>query len=140
ELPIEGRGNLLALECVGHRLTREQAAPVDPRSKICRNSHIRRSGDDTAREFISAASDLVEDRAKTGLRGHGWLDGDAEAVRYVEGFRRQSPHAGGRESYLLEKSLNFFRGDCETFELVPLVPGTHAHGVAKSLHLLRRHQ
>ena len=88
EFPIEGRGDALALERVGHRLAREQAAPVHPRSEIGRDRDVRRRRDDAARELVFAAADLVENGAEAGLRRHHRLNRDRQVVRHIDAQAR----------------------------------------------------
>ena len=64
EFPIEGRRDALALERVGQRFAREQAAAVDPGAEIGRDRHVGRGGDDARGKRRVAARQFVEQRAE----------------------------------------------------------------------------
>ena len=95
EFPVEGRGDALALEGVGHRLAREQPAPVHPRSEIGRDRHVRRGRDDAGGKLGLLLAELVEQRAEAGLRRHRRLDIDRKVGRHRDRRRlcRRSPRA-----------------------------------------------
>ena len=80
ELPVERRGDALALEGVGHALAGEQAAAVDPGAEIGRDGDVRRGGDDALGERRLLARQLVEQRAEAELRRHLRLDRHRELI------------------------------------------------------------
>ena len=127
ELPVEGRWDALALERVGHRLAREQAAAVDPRSEVGRDRDIGRGGDDALRQRGLLARQLVEQRAEPELRRHGGLDRDRQHVRHLDLRRLQAALAALRERHAVEERLEFVRRRGETLEPVPLVAGPDVH-------------
>src|SRR5581483_10945592 len=73
EIPIVGRRYPLALEQVAKFFARKKPAAVDPRAEIGRDRNVWRRGDDALDEIGLAAAELVQKRAKTCLRRHGWL-------------------------------------------------------------------
>ena len=127
ELPVEGRGDVLALEGVGHGLAREQAAPVHPGAEIGRDGDVRRGGDDAPREVAVAAADFVEQRAEAGLRRHRRLDGRparSPARRSpARSSRRALPAANGTRS---RKLCNFSGGSARPSNLSHSWPGRTA--------------
>ena len=140
EFPVERRRDALALEGVGHRMVREQAAPVHPRSEIGGHGDVRRRGDDALREVAVVAADLVEDRAEAGLRRHCRLDADRQFRGHGDGRRLEPAVAGGGERHAVEESLHFLGGHVQALELVPLMAFAHILRVAVRIHLRRRHQ
>ena len=123
ELPVEGRGDALALEGVGHRLAREQAAAVDPGPEIGGDGHVRRGGDDAAREVAVAAADLVEDARRSrsaSTSPAGWRPAALPARRSRGALSRRAP-AGGERHAVEKCSASLSAGSVEAFELVPFV-------------------
>ena len=140
ELPVEGRGDSLALKRVGHLLAGEQAAAVDPRPEIGRDGDVGRRRHDAAREFAIATPDLVEDVAEAALRRHGRLDRDGELVRHGKRRRLEPPFPALRERHAVEESLHVIGRDAESLELVPFVAFTHVLCRPIGLDLRRGHQ
>src|SRR5204862_7879035 len=70
EFPVERGRDAFALEHVGHFLACEQIATVHPWTEVGRDGYVRRGGDDALDEIRVAASQLVEQRAKSELGRH----------------------------------------------------------------------
>ena len=140
EFPVEGRGDALALEHVGHLLAREQVAPVHPRPEIGRDGHVGRGRDDALDEIRVAAAELVQQRAEPELRRHRRLDRDGELAPAP---RRAAPDMAARlfrrERHAIEERLQLVRRRRQPLEPVPLVARPHVHRVAQAVHLRRRH-
>ena len=128
EFPVEGRGDALALERVGHLLAREQVAPVHPRAEVGRDGHVRRRRDDALDEIRIAAPELVEQRAEA-RTASTWSAGSRSAsfARHLDVRRDVAARLFGRERHAIEEGLQFTRGRRKSFELVPFVPGTNTH-------------
>ncbi len=139
KIPIEGGRDAFALESIGELLAREQAAPIDPGSEICRDRHVGRGGDDAVRDLASLAPKLVEQRAEARLRGHDRLCRRRQL--------RRSRNAGGfvlaaccRERDAIEELLQLRRLDAQPLKGLPLVAGSNIHRLAQGFHLRRSHQ
>jgi hypothetical protein len=138
KLPGEGRGNALALEGVGHRLAREQAAAIDPGPEIGRHGDVGRRGDDARGKLARLAPDLIEQRTEPDLRRHGRLDRHRKLVGHGNVRRLQAALAAGRERHTAQKFLHRF-GLAQTFERIPFVAWANVQGLAEGFHLRRRH-
>ena len=143
ELPVEGRGDALALERVGHALAGEQAAAVDPGAEIGRDGHVRRGGDDALGERRSSrAAELVEQRAEAVLRRHrpaGSVTASSSGTAMLRRLEPARPAVG--ERHAVEERLQLVRAaSAGPSNVSHSWPGADVHRVAEGLHLRRRHQ
>ena len=140
EIPVEGRGDLLAAEQVGLLGAREQAAAVDPGAEIGRDRDVGRRGDDARGQFAIAAREFVEHQAKALLGRHLRRRRERKPLGHVDHRRRQAAAAVAVERHLGEERLQRRRILRQAFELVPLMAGPDVLLAAPFLHLGDRHQ
>ena len=141
ELPVEGRGDALALEGVGHRLAREQAAPVHPGAEIGRDGDVGRGGDDALAQVRLARAPISLSSAPKPICVDiaGWIV-TGKLVRHRD-LRRAA--GGGLRCANGTRSRNACKrlaGSAQALELVPLMARPHVHRRAEGFHLRRRHQ
>ena len=142
ELPVEGRGDALALEGVGHRLAREQAAPVHPGAEIGRDGDVGRGRDDARGEVAVAAAELVEDRAEAGLRRHHRLRWRPASSSGTAIARRLEPaRRACARTARVEECLQAFGRRAAGPRTCPIRGRRRTFiGLAEGVHLRRRHQ